>query len=151
MKKLPKKPSQLIRLALKDLETVEKMPGTYTVDMSIWHTPFRFTSGLCHVCLAGAVISQTLGGDPADYLEPSRFVRRGLFGLSTKTYDRLMALDSFRRGAIQEGLRALGYSKKIQKQCAGLNLLLRVYYADNAKVFKYNLLTLATQFEQKGL
>ena len=54
---LPDKLSDLLELALDDLETTEKDPR-YMIDMGEWHTP---TNGKCMVCLAGAVMAQTIG------------------------------------------------------------------------------------------
>ena len=49
------KPSELIRLALKDLEACEKDPD-YEINMNVWHKP---VGDQCMVCLAGAVMAQT--------------------------------------------------------------------------------------------
>lgn len=60
MTTLPDKLSDLLELALGDLEKVEAMPEVYEVDMSDWHLPqrdeFGGRCGRCTVCLAGAVI-----------------------------------------------------------------------------------------------
>lgn len=52
---LPGQPSKLIRLALKDLEAVEKSKR-FVVDMNEWFRP----NGQCAVCLAGSVMAKTL-------------------------------------------------------------------------------------------
>lgn len=52
----PDKPSELILLALKDLESVEKSKK-YVVHMGHWHLP---DEGKCYVCFAGAVMAGTL-------------------------------------------------------------------------------------------
>jgi len=88
----PKEPSKLIRLALKDLEACQK-DKDYIIRMSGWHYPVE---GKCHVCLAGAVISQTLGGKKEVDLFPNCF--------PLPWASALWALDFFRRGAIEHGL-----------------------------------------------
>jgi hypothetical protein len=55
---LPDKPSDLLQLALDDLELCEK-DRNYTIDMSEWHTPSQDESEKCAVCIAGAVIAKT--------------------------------------------------------------------------------------------
>lgn len=54
------KPSELIRLALHDLEIVEKDPQ-YKVDMSVYH---KAEADKCFVCFAGAVMAVSLHADP---------------------------------------------------------------------------------------
>lgn len=50
---LPNKPSELIRLAVKDLKAFMRVPGN-KVDMNLWyHTDFN---GNCSACFAGAVM-----------------------------------------------------------------------------------------------
>lgn len=61
MTQLPDKPSELIRLAVADLERAEASPD-YIIDMGCWHEPIP--NGLCAVCFAGAVIAGTLGAHP---------------------------------------------------------------------------------------
>lgn len=56
---LPSKLSELLELAVRDALTCEAEPARYRLDMGSWHSPGR--DGVCHVCLAGAVLAQTLG------------------------------------------------------------------------------------------
>jgi hypothetical protein len=83
------KPSELIRLALKDLEAVEQEPETYKVCMSKWHysTPEK-----CFVCLAGAVMAKSLHADPLKKADPANY--------SDEMCKLLYALDRFRVGDI---------------------------------------------------
>ena len=57
--KLPEKMSDVLELALHDIERVETSPQ-YEIDMTNWHIYDRIT-GVCSVCMAGAVMAQTLG------------------------------------------------------------------------------------------
>lgn len=95
MKTLPDKPSDLIELALSDLEKVEKNPR-YEINMSTWHTPDR---GKCSVCLAGAVIAGTLEQSIRYDLSPQSF--------DENTRRKLVALDHFRLGYIGDGLQEM--------------------------------------------
>lgn len=96
--KLPAKPSELIRLALKDLEAVERDKKTYVVDMGRYHEPNSSDSGKCAVCFAGAVMSQA-GNDPHEDLDPVDF--------SNSVQAKLVALDYFRVGSIYQALREM--------------------------------------------
>lgn len=60
---LPKKPSELIRVALKDLRRAERQKKKYVIDMDVWHEP----NGKCAVCLAGACMTRVLPPD-VDYV-----------------------------------------------------------------------------------
>lgn len=55
----PTKASEAIRLALADLEKCEANPH-YRINMGLWHGR-KASTGPCYVCLAGAVMAQTLG------------------------------------------------------------------------------------------
>ena len=103
MKKLPDKPSELIELALADLEKVEKLPEVYDVYMPRWHRP---SAGKCMVCLAGAVLAQTLSTDPKKNIELSGSLDES--GLDKDTWRKLRSLDDFRCGRIGEGLYEMG-------------------------------------------
>jgi hypothetical protein len=56
---LPNKKSELLKLALRDLEVVEK-DDKYTVDM---HNYYCQKMDSCYVCLAGAVMANTLDAE----------------------------------------------------------------------------------------
>ena len=102
---LPRKPSDLIRVAMDDLTKVERLKGYY-VDMTTWHQRYRpgdnllNTRGLCHVCFAGAVMAQTLGSDPDKYITPQTF--------NSDTQYKLSALDSFRCGQVGMAFEEMG-------------------------------------------
>ena len=79
------KPSVLISLALTDLELCEVDPD-YKVFMESWHerNPYDADDYTCSVCLAGAVMAQSLGSAierdamPYDYSPNIERVLRGL-------------------------------------------------------------------------
>ena len=58
--KLPEKLSDLLDLAVSDAIKCEEDPR-YRLNMDTYHTPEK--DG-CHVCLAGAVMAQTMGAKP---------------------------------------------------------------------------------------
>ena len=100
---LPKTPSELIRVALADLRACED-DHRYVVDMGDWHAPITDDSGreVCSVCLAGAVMAQTLRVPREQPIYSA-----GLRHHSRGVKDGLYALDCFRRGELKEGLRRL--------------------------------------------
>lgn len=105
-KTLPNVPSQIIRLALADLEKVER-DARYEVDMGIWHQATkedpsdyfrRVPRERCVVCLAGSVIAGSLGVAPDVDAHPEEFTEEA----------KLMALDELRGGDIDPLLDACG-------------------------------------------
>jgi len=105
---LPNLPSVLIRLALDDLEAVERDPR-YVVWMGMWHQPisngrflnyFQTDRDVCAVCLAGAVMARSLGFSPDQDLTPSQV---------PSEVRSLHSLDYFRTGAVAEALEHLGF------------------------------------------
>lgn len=95
---LPDKPSELIRLALSDLNQVEAMDDTYKINMEVWHTPLSsFKGQICRVCLAGAVMANTMQVPLTLDMEPYDFE-------DIKIRKRLQSLNHFRLGAILSGI-----------------------------------------------
>lgn len=58
MLKPPETLHELLALALADYDIISQRPD-YVIDMSRWHSP-RIKGRICHVCLAGCVIANTL-------------------------------------------------------------------------------------------
>lgn len=96
--KLPSKPSDLILLALTDLEAVERMPDKYQISMGSWHEAASGYEKICMVCFAGAVMSQTLHAPPNLDMYPCDF---------DCDDNKLNALNWFRTGRIELGLENL--------------------------------------------
>lgn len=135
MGKLPNKLSELIRVALADLESVEGDPR-YLVDMQRWHHP-DFKKNTCQVCLAGSVMAKTLGATIDQF----------------KTYGdyfqghKLIALDFVRSGHLHD---ALHYMACINFQ--GLPKIVDVpEYDEDSQGFKEALLYIIKILEEKGL
>lgn len=152
--KLPKLPSDLIRLALKDLALIERSK-IYDLDMGEWHTTGEDEERgvTCAVCFAGAVMARTLKAPINKSMGPEH--------VSFPSYNqkRLMALDEFRGGCIQTGLQTIsnkfsqtylmnkhdGIFCKIENLSEALD-----YHADPAG-FKRTMRKIANLFEKMGL
>jgi len=107
--KLPGRPSALIELALKDIEQVVKKKR-YGIDMGRWF--HRTNQGeRCTVCLAGAVMVNSLGCTPL----------RGDFNITPLSYGEeraaLYALNSFGCGEIESGLSYMGMELPKDVKC----------------------------------
>ena len=102
------KPSALIRHSLTDLSLCEQDPQ-YSVSMSAWHGPYSRTNGdsSCEVCLAGAVMAQSLDAAPGREHEPTDFgpeTCRSLYALNELRLGRVgRAFMSFPKG-LTEGV-----------------------------------------------
>lgn len=99
---LPSKPSELIRVGIKDLKACEADP-TYRINMMDWHRPSFDVPEICCVCMAGAVMAQTLSISPRVSVTP----------MSTSVFDaitqqRLDALNYMRRGRMDQAFEYLG-------------------------------------------
>ena len=130
---LPDKLSDLIEVALDDLEKTAVDPR-YRVNMNTWHTPHK---GVCHVCLAGAVMAQTLKLDPVvDYVRD-----RSLYAVDRK----LSALNNVRLGSVQLALDNMGF-----KDAPHWSRMEVPHYNVDAAGFKTTLRQLATELRAKG-
>lgn len=94
---LPDKLSALIRVALKDLQAVEKDPR-YGVNMGFYHTtvfPSVKEAG-CVVCFAGAVMSCSLEANPEENVYVSEY--------PVPIFRKLRALNAVRQGNVTEAM-----------------------------------------------
>lgn len=135
MKTLPDKPSELIDLALHDLELCEKDPR-YEIDMQDWHNP-QGENGRCAVCFAGATLAKSLDVTPSELKEPPDF--------DEDTEAKLGALNEFRTGDVQDGLDLMGIYLE-----PNLDVEV-VYYSTNPDGFKADMRKLANTLEEHGL
>lgn len=115
---LPKKPSALIRLALSDLEKVQRMK-TRKVNMSVWGTRVK---GVCTVCLAGSVMDRTLkisssfikadDRDDAGFgYHPNSQKIRSVMG--ERDIAAVLALNNMRQGEVSQAATLLGITKNV--------------------------------------
>jgi hypothetical protein len=131
---LPDKPSELLAVALRDLELCEQDPR-YVINMDQWHLPIA--DGLCAVCLGGAVLAKSLG-------TPIHFLTDGNLHFEA---NKLTALDAFRFGGIHRALRRLGIQiPESVKQFAYVT-----EYRKEPERFKDDIRTLIDYLQTKGL
>ena len=96
---LPDLPSALIRVALTDLQVIQKNPA-YNIKMSMWHmTLVDDEETICQVCLAGAVMANTLNADITRDMSPQDYSR-----VDARKLD---ALDDFRNGHVGRAFKVL--------------------------------------------
>lgn len=93
--KLPDRPSELLKLAMHDLELCEQ-DKQYTIHMGNWHLSLPEK---CIVCAAGAVMAKSLKTPTSRTIEPSNFP----YGIECK----LEAINFFRGGDIYSALSGL--------------------------------------------
>ena len=98
--------SNLIRRALSDLAACE-IHDDYVVDMRVWHAPGK-DSGQCVVCLAGAVMAQTLDAPFGSSVHPSDYIRQNDGIDKWLCYSALIAIDMARKGELREALTEMG-------------------------------------------
>lgn len=151
MTTLPDKPSELIRVALVDLEKCEADPR-YLINMGSWHSPTCDTddcescardrkaankpNGRCYVCLAGAVMAQSLDTSPRKAGYPGSFAEAA----------KLRALNDFRVGSVLSGLQEMGLGSRNRPESRDV-----VAYEEDASAFKRDMRTLADDLEKAGL
>ena len=93
----PSKPSELIRLALRDLRSVERSKK-YSVNMHAWHQPL--SDQVCEVCLAGAVMARSLKVPHNLGINPVELDT--CLGVSAGWYAPLSALNDLRIGDLEQ-------------------------------------------------
>lgn len=133
---LPDKPSELIRIALKDLRKCEKDPR-YKVDMDFWHAP----NGKCKVCFAGAVMAKRLGV-PINVSIDSNMTE------SQPEYLKLLALDYARLGWARDMATTMGCQFDRTLIPGKVDL---VPYENNPAAFKRGMRAMADLMESHGL
>lgn len=141
-KPLPNKPSKLIRLALADLEKIERSKR-YRVDMGQFHNPIdtkprrAVEADRCAVCFAGSVMAKTAGAPRGRWLFPVDY--------DPDTHMKLVALDRFRLGDIIIGLVSMGLAPIEEEERA------ICHYDVDPKQFKRDMRKLADDLEELKL
>jgi hypothetical protein len=142
---LPDKLSDLIDVAIADLEKAEQSPD-YRIYMSVWHSPgdelFLMPSPeqfkKCYVCFAGSVIAFSLSGDRMTEYSPSCYPA----DISAK----LHALNHVREGRVRYALQGIGAGNHHYKYDRMV-----VPYEANASEFKNQMRDLANDLARDGL
>lgn len=104
---LPGKLSELLDLSVTDCEAVEKLPN-YELDMGTWHQIlYTGDEAMCCVCMAGAVMDQTLGEKTYTRatLEPEHF--------SYEVSNKLHAINCMRTGRFEDAAYLVHRSIKL--------------------------------------
>ena len=137
--------SAVIRVALDDLARVESDPR-YKVNMTQWHRPI---AGVCHVCLAGAIMAETLGVPPEAFIgapDLSTWLYKMSDDVSGGARARLMALDLVMRGYTDDALIWV-----VVTPPKGVEWPPVTPYADDPAAFRRDLLAVAAALEERGL
>ncbi len=106
---LPSKLSDLIDVALRDLELCEANPKI-NINMSVWYEKYH-SKDYCSVCLAGAVLLQTLPKALVEGIKLNDYWCSDIFemdGKNQRLEAKLCALDNIRMGEVHRALVNLG-------------------------------------------
>ena len=149
-KELPNKPSDLIDIALNDLEACER-DNYYIIDMNTWHSPARGNARPpCVVCMSGAVMSKSLGISVHVKTSPDNFLE--------DAQKKLIALDCFRRGKnwdVMEGLSYMGVPQSKIDEITGIGYVKQPFsvspYHEDPAVFKTDMKSMSSIFSSHGL
>ena len=102
--------SDILELAIADLHKIEENED-YDINMGVWHSGGKWgdASGLykCEVCLAGAVMANSLGATHGRCAEPYSF--------DDKEKKKLFAVNDARMGFITCALANVGVASHIHK------------------------------------
>jgi hypothetical protein len=149
MKKLPNKPSALLRVAIADMKKASRS-RLYAIDMGVWHTgkDHWFEREKCVVCLAGSVMAFSLEACRGDDLAPPDFDKH--------TNNRLTALNWFRMGDVSSPVhlmtkRGISYERHEALRELDTVFELRMRCNDNAEnkpKFYRDMLWLADRLEE---
>ncbi len=138
IKELPplNKPSQLIRVALEDLEKQEKLPNK-NIFMGDWHH-WDDETNKCNICLAGAVMCERFNVLDTQDVSYENF--------EDDSSRQFRALNSFRRGEVEDAFDNLGIKNTFDIPNKDI-----AYYPNSPTQFKKDLLELADELESHGL
>lgn len=131
---LPDKPSELLRVAMRDLELVEADPR-YKVNMSAWHG--KRSDQRCHVCLAGAMLAKSCGF-PIHW-----FWTHAPQSVTTK----MSVINFLRMGEVAAALQMARFARPVE--VAPVTEI--IPYDKDPEAFKSQLLALAGYLELSGL
>ena len=134
---LPNKPSELILVALHDLELCEA-DKNYKIDMGDWHA-HNISNNKCYVCLAGAVMAKNLDVDKAKYIHDPD-------DLGYELGKVLDAIDALRCGRVHSAFHSLDLKPKLGER---FNRKMS-YYSKGANQFKLDMTMLAFDLWEAG-
>lgn len=155
---LPDKPSELIRLAVADLQSVRNDPR-YVIDMD-WYFENRYKNKqVCTVCLGGAVLARHVELNPKAKLHPFK-MKKGSY-LEFDGVRKIKFLDCVRRVVEQnydfrsvetifEWMTGFMPNVQITEEVVALGGKAPVKYADNPDAFIAAVERVADAFEESG-
>lgn len=134
--KLPNKPSEILRLALTDFETMESSTNVY-IDMTDW---VKDCYGGCSICLAGAVMKNSLNIS-------------GIDELSYENKSKMEFINCIRLGNISMALNSLNLYSDGEKFEADIEVPSPIsYYSEGEEQdFKNYIASMIGIFEAEGL
>ena len=91
--KLPNTLHELLNVAIDDMEYCLNS-GRHSFLHSVWHRPAYMADGVCQICVAGAVMSRTLGVNPDLNFNPEMFD-------NSSVCHKLEALEYIRNGQFE--------------------------------------------------
>jgi hypothetical protein len=138
--KLPEKMSDLIDIAINDLEAVEQDPK-YEIDMGRWHAP-EHSAYKCSVCFAGSVMAKTFNSDRGTLLSPDNFTKWNA--------SRLKALDEIRQYDFVDAFDKMYPFEEIPEFMDIFDDWGREYYDDNPEEFKNDMRKAAEIMRENG-
>lgn len=108
---LPNKLSDLLELAVHDVQKCEAEPKRFVLDMGKWHSPKE--DGVCALCMAGAVMAQTMAVPDKEY---------GVWS-KVQAEPKLVAINEMRVADFEDaadtvGLGALSDEQLVALECA---------------------------------
>ena len=149
---MPDKPSELLIVALNDLEKCEA-DDTYIIKMGDWHLPvfYGYRFHFCEVCFAGSVMAKSLGVSKRDYHNPNMHYKHGKkkTGITDETNKKLIALNDFRVGDLWDGLLNMEINDERLKNIDAHRPMTK--YKENPKQFKKDIRELIKYFKKKKL
>jgi len=142
---LPSRVSDLIRLAIKDLEVCEADP-LYEIDLSYWHM-YDQKNKVCLVCLAGALMAKSLGVEYKENRYPTGEVEPQL-----RLIDAIREYVQYPDRESWDGVLGIlddDFSFRYDLDDIPSPLLFAgMFYDDDPKAFKSSLLMVASHFDQ---
>lgn len=153
--KLPDLLSDLILLAIKDLEACEQDPRV-EIDMDAWLSPRRGHAPIsCSVCLAGAVLVRAVDADLTDVTEFNPLRVDSWYGVDERFRQKMYALDDVRLGLVDLALAYFdvpaGKGEEIQNWVDATWSGQFPPYEDDAYLFKQALREVVQKLKQEGL
>ena len=133
---LPDKLSDLIEVALADLEKAENTEGQ-EINMTAWVYVTDKDAQLCSLCLAGSVMAHSLGIVLHNSVSPESF--------APSIKQKLYAIDEVRKGQINNAIRRInranndGYYIESSRNDAPINVFKNVsivYYEESSEKWK---------------